>query len=226
MQTKLYNSYRITHKSGSVEEINAENLIEALKNTGIKEEIDPVLQTYMYNEGIRTLIEDVPTEVPFTAVVAEGAGGSIATPASGTVHVGDTLAFKAVPARNYVFVNWQMNGKVISTEESFIYTFAELNGEASAVFTATFAKAPLSWVTAVSPAEATSDGAETFPLAGTTPADGTVSAIAVNSENYKFDHWERNGVSVGTNKTLSAVAEPLAEGETSAVYTAVFAEKN
>ena len=118
MQTKLYNSYRITHKSGSVEEINAENLIEALKNTGIKEEIDPVLQTYMYNEGIRTLIEDVPAEVPFTAVVAEGAGGSIATPTSGTVHVGDTLAFKAVPARNYVFVNWQMNGKVISTEES------------------------------------------------------------------------------------------------------------
>lgn len=222
MQTKLYNSYRITHKSGSVEEINAENLIEALKNTGIKEEIDPVLQTYMYNEGIRTLIEDVPAEVPFTAVVNENAGGSIATPVSGTVHVGDQLAFKAVPARNYVFLNWKMNGQVISEEADFVYTFPELHGEASAVFTATFAKAPVSWTTAVSPAEATSDGADTFPNSGTTPADGTVSAIAINSENYTFDHWERNGVSVGTNKELSAVAEEPAEGETSVVYTAVF----
>ena len=224
MQTKLYNSYRITHKSGSVEEINAENLIEALKNTGIKEELDPVLQTYMTAEGIRTLVSDAPAEVPFTAVVNEGAGGSIATPVSGTVHVGDQLSFKAVPARNYVFVNWKMNGKVISENAEFVFTFPELEGEASAVFTATFAKAPVSWTTAVSPAEATSDGADTFPNAGSTPADGTVSAIAINSENYTFDHWERNGVNVGTNKELSAPADEPAEGETSVVYTAVFTE--
>ena len=222
MQTKLYNSYRITHKSGSTEEINAENLIEALKNSGIKEEIDPVLQTYMFNEGVRTLIEDVPAEVPFTAVVNEEAGGSIATPASGRVHVGDQLSLKAVPARNYVFVNWKMNDKVISDSAELVYTFPELNGEASAVFTATFAKAPVSWTTAVSPAEATSDGADTFPNAGSTPADGTVSAIAINSENYTFDHWERNGVNVGSNKELSAPADEPAEGETSVVYIAVF----
>ena len=224
MQTKLYNSYRITHKSGSIEEINAENLIEALKNTGIKEEIDPVLQTYMTQEGIRTLIEDIPAEVPFTAVVNEGAGGSIATPVSGTVHVGDQLSFKAVPARNYVFLNWKMNGQVISESAEFVFTFPELYGEASAVFTATFAKAPVNWTTAVSPAEATGDGAVSFPASGVTPANGTVSAIAVDSEHYTFDHWERNGVSVGTNKILSAEADEPAEGETSVVYTAVFTE--
>ena len=222
MQTKLYNSYRITHKSGSVEEINAENLIEALSNIQIAEELDPVLQTYMQAENVRTLVADVPAEVPFTAVVNEGAGGSIATPVSGMVHVGDQLAFKAVPARNYVFLNWKMNGQVISEEADFVFTFPELHGEASAVFTATFAKAPVSWTTAVNPPEATSDGAVTFPASGTTPADGTVSAIAVNSDNYTFDHWERNGVSVGTNKILSAEAEEPAEGETSVVYTAVF----
>ena len=222
MQTKLYNSYRITHKSGRVEEINAENLIEALKNSGVQEDVDPVLQTYMQAEGIRTIIEDVPSEVPFTAVVNEGAGGSIATPVSGTVHVGDQLAFKAVPVRNYVFVNWKMNDKVISENAEFVFTFPELNGEASAVFKATFTLAPVNWTTAVSPAEATGDGARTFPLAGTTPADGTVSAIAIDSENYTFDHWERNGVNVGTNKELSAEAEEPAEGETSVVYTAVF----
>ena len=226
MQTKLYNSYRITHKSGEVEDINAENLVEALDNMGISEEHSPVIQTYMQAEGIKTLIADIPAEVPFTAVVSEGSGGSIATPASGKVHVGDQIALKAVPARNYVFVNWKMNDTVISEQADFYYTFPELHGEASAVFKATFAPAPVNWTTAVSPAEATGDGARTFPESGTTPAEGTVSAIAIDSDNYEFDHWERNGENVGHNKELSAEATPLAEGEASAVYTAVFTEKH
>ena len=224
MQSKNLNSYRITHKSGSVETINAENLIEALSNIQISEELDPVLQTYMTEEGVRTLVADVPSEVPFSSVVNDTAGGSIATPLSGTVHVGDQLSFKAIPARNYVFKNWKMNDVVVSESAEFVYTFPELHGEASAVFKATFEPAPVEWTTAVSPAEATGDGAVTFPASGVTPANGTVSAIAVNSEHYVFDHWERNGVSVGTNKILSAEAEEPAEGETSVVYTAVFTE--
>ena len=225
MQSKLYNSYRITHKSGAVEEINAENLIEALSSMSIKEEFDPVLQTYMYAQGIRTLVADIPAEVPFTSVVNEEGGGSIATPLSGTIHVGDQLSFKAIPARNYVFENWKMNDVVVSEEASFVLTMPELNGEASAVFKATFAKAPVNWTTAVSPAEATGDGAMTFPASGVTPAEGIVSAIAVNSEHYVFDHWERNGVNVGDNKVLSAEATEPAEGETSVIYTAVFTEE-
>lgn len=225
MQTKSYNHYRITHKNGDTEDINAQNLVEALTNMGTSEEHSPVIQTAMVEEGIRTLVSDLPEEVLFTAVVSENAGGSIATPASGKVHAGDQLALKAIPDRNYVFVNWKMNGVVISEEADFLYTFPELHGEASAVFKATFAKAPLSWTTAVSPAEATGDGAMAFPASGVTPADGTVSAIAVNGEHYVFDHWERNGENVGTNKILSAEAEEPAEGETSAVYTAVFTEE-
>ena len=224
MQTRLYNSYRITHKNGSVEVINAETLIEALKNMGIDEITSPVLQTYMEAEGIRTLVADMPGEIPFTSVVNDTAGGSIATPLSGTVHTGDKLSFKAVPARNYVFKNWKMNDVIVSENAEFVFTFPDLKGDASAVFKATFEPAPVSWTTAVSPAEATADGAVTFPPSGTTPADGTVSAIAVNSEHYIFDHWERNGVSVGTNKILSAEVEEPAEGETEVIYTAVFTE--
>lgn len=224
MQTKLLNAYRITHKDGSVENINAENLVEALNNMEIAESFSPVLQTYMVEEGIRTLVADMPSEVPFTSVVNDTAGGSIATPLSGKVHVGDQISFKAVPARNYVFKNWKLNDVVVSEEASFIMTFPELHGEASAVFKATFEPAPVEWTTAVSPAEATGDGAVTFPASGVTPADGTVSAIAVDSEHYTFDHWERNGVSVGTNKILSAEAEEPAEGETEVIYTAVFTE--
>lgn len=222
MQTKSYNHYRITHKNGSVEEVNAENLVEALNNMEIKEDYSPVLQTYMTEEGVRTLVADIPAEVPFTSVVSEGAGGSIATPLSGTVHVGDTLAFKAVPARNYEFVNWKLNDSVISTEASFVLTMPELHGEASAVFKATFKLADVAWTTVVEPPEATGAGCLAFPASGVTEAEGTVSAIAVVKGDYTFDHWERNGVTVGQNELLSAEATPLAEGEVNAVYKAVF----
>lgn len=224
MQSKLYNSYRITHKSGAVEEINAVNLVEALSSMSIKEEFDPVLQTYMQAQGIRTLVNDLPEEVPFTAVVNEEAGGSIATPVSGTVHAGDQLAFKAIPARNYIFAEWRMNGKAISTEAEFVYTFPSLEGEASAVFTAVFALSPLAWTTEVEPSSATSAGVMTFPPSGVSPANGKVSAVAIEAEGFTFSHWERNGVSVGDNKVLDVDVVPLAEGEASAVYKAVFTE--
>ena len=56
------------------------------------------------------------------------------------------------------------------------------------------------------------------------PANGKVSAIAVEADGFTFDHWERNGVSVGINKVLDVDVAPLAEGETEAIYKAVFTE--
>ena len=224
MQTKLYNVYKITHKNGSAETINAETLSEALKNLGIAEVVSPVQQVYMEAEGIKTLINDLPAEVPFTSVVNDTAGGSIATPLSGRVHVGDTVSFKAVPARNYVFKNWKLNDVVISEDAEFVCRFPDLGGEASAIFKATFEPAPVEWTAEVSPSGASSAGALVFPTSGVAPANGSVSVLAEAVEGWQFDHWERNGVSVGTNRILSATATPLAEGEESAVYTAVFTE--
>ena len=116
MQSKLYNSYRITHKSGTIEEVNAESLIEALNSMSIKEEFDPVLQTYMYAQGIRTLVADLPEVVPFTAVVNDEAGGSIATPVSGNVSINAnryTLTFNpAVYSSDTAnIIDYRHNGK-------------------------------------------------------------------------------------------------------------------
>lgn len=217
------NSYQITHKNGSVENINAENLLQALTHMEVSEEYSPVIQTYMTGEEINTLVADMPEEIVFSAIVAENGGGSIATPASGKIHVGDQLAFKAIPARNYAFVSWSLNGQVISNSEDMLFTMPELPvGVTTAVFTATFALAPVSWTSAVSPAEATGDGAVAFPASGVTPANDNASLIAVDSADYTFDHWERNGVTVGQNKILDVECTPLAEGEEACVFTAVF----
>lgn len=225
MQIKNLNAYRITHKNGNVEEVNAENLVEALENMEVEESYSPVIQTALVKEGIRTLQKEVPSEVPFTAVVAEGSGGSIATPVSGVIHVGDSIALKAIPARNYEFVNWKRNGVVISENSDFVYTMTELlAGDTSAVFTATFRLSDIHWTSAVEPEEATGAGCVSFPLSGKIEANGIVGLIAVEAEGFTFDHWERNGVSIGTNKILSATATPLAEGENACVYKAVFTE--
>ena len=155
MQTKIYNAYRLTHKNGSVEDVNALDLVQALENMEIPETESKVLQAFLVKEGVRTLIEDEPTEIIFSAVVAEGGTGSIATPASGKIHAGDMIQLKAVPARNYAFVSWSLNGVVISNEATLNFTMPELEGGLdTAIFTATFALAPVAWTTSVSPSEA------------------------------------------------------------------------
>lgn len=227
MQTKNLNAYRITHQNSQIENINAENLMQALENMAVPESESPVIQTFMVKESIATVMEELPAEVLFTAVIAGGEGsGFLATPSSGRIHVGDSIALKAVAERGYDFVSWSRNGKVISTEASFVYEMKPLaENEDTAVFTATFAPSPVSYVATVSPEEATGAGCVAFPDSGTVPANSTLKLIAVEAGGYIFDHWERNGESIGTNKILEAEVTPLTESETVAEYVAVFTEE-
>lgn len=223
MQTKIYNAYRFTHKNGSIEDINALDLVQALENMETPETESRVIQAILVKENVKTLVADTPTEITFTSVVAQGGTGSIATPSQGTVHVGDKINLKAIPSRNYTFVNWKMNGEVVGEIDSLLYTIPELSeGVTSIVFTATFKLADISWTAIVSPTGAGSAGCVAFPTGGTVSANGSLSLIAVTEEGYTFDHWERNGESIGTNKILSTTVEPLADSETSCVYNAVF----
>lgn len=222
MQTKVFNAYRITHKNGSVEDINALDLIQALENMETPDTESKVLQAFLVKENVRTLVEDEKSEIIFSAVVAEGGTGSIATPVSGKIHSGDQIALKAIPARTYSFMNWKLNGEIISDEADLLFTMPDLGSLDTAVFTATFRLSDVEWTTAVSPDGAGSAGAIAFPTHGKTEASGELELLAVAAEGYTFDHWERNGVNISDNKLLQAEASPLAEGEVSAVYTAVF----
>ena len=226
MQTKVFNSYRITHENGSIEDINALDLVQALENMETPETESTVTQTFLVKKGIRTLVEDEPGEVIFTAVVAENGGDSIVTPASGKIHVGDTLQFQAIPARNYEFVSWKLNGIEISNEETINFTMPALaSGVDTAVFIATFRLADVVWTTAVEPAEASTAGCIAFPTSGSTEANAETEFLAVAKEGFTFDHWEVNGESVSTNELLQTTVTPLAEGESARVYKAVFRTK-
>ena len=223
MQIKALNVYRITHKNGNIEDITAETLIDALQHMEVEENYSPVIQVFLIKEAVRTVIEDALTEAIFTAVVADNGGGSIATPASGRIHVGDTISLRAIPERGYEFVSWTCNGVEISTEEELNYTMPELaSGYDTYVFTAKFALKDVPWTASVSPDTATSAGCYVFPESGTEEANDTLQLIAVPGTGYTFDHWERNGETVANTALASVTLTPLAEGETAADYVAVF----
>ena len=222
MQTKVFNAYRITHKNGSVEDINALDLVQALENMETPDTESKVIQAFLVKENVRTLVEDEPAEIIFSAIVAEGGTGSIATPASGKVHVGDKIALKAIPARTFTFVNWKLNGEVISEEADLVFTMPKLENLDTAVFVATFRLADVSWTSNVLPNEASVAGSIAFPAHGTTEANKELVLLAVPSEGYAFNHWERNGVNISDSRLLKTEVTPLSEKEESAVYTAVF----
>ena len=65
-------------------------------------------------------------------------------------------------------------------------------------------------------------GSIAFPAHGTTEANKELVLLAVPSEGYTFNHWERNGVNISDSRLLKTEVTPLSEKEESAVYTAVF----
>lgn len=223
MQTKIYNAYRLTHKNGDIEDINALDMVQAIENMETTETQSRVIQAVLIKENVKTLVEDRPTEITFKTVVKDEATGSIATPTQGKLHTGDKITLQAIAKKNYTFVQWEMNGEVIGTEDKLLYTIPELEeGLTDIVFTATFALSPINWTATVSPSEASGDGCIAFPTQGVIEANKEVNLLAVAGGEYTFDHWERNGENIGNNKMLSVECNPLKDSEDTCVYVAVF----
>lgn len=225
MQYKNLATYRLTHYNGVAENINAGSMEEALQNMTVPEENSAVVSASRLTEPIRTVVPDLPKEISIqaNAFLEDNTPSDIntATPSSGSVHAGDEIALKAIPARNYEFVEWKLNGEVISDQASLMYTIPDMDVDL-AVFTAIFRLADVSWKTEVTPPEATGAGCLAFPSAGTGKAEAETQFLAVAKTGYVFKHWERNGEELGTNELLETTLDPPAEDETEVIYTAVF----
>lgn len=222
MQYKNLSTFKITHENGFAEFLNAVDAEQAVAN--VEETISPVVALLRTAKNVKTLVDDEPTSITFTAVTS-GGGGSVATPASGTIHTGDQITLSAIADRNYEFVEWQMDGAKISEYASFLFTMPEVEeGVESAVFTAVFRLADIEWTSVATPEGAGTAGCLAFPESGTIEANKTLDLIAVEAEGYTFDHWERNGESIGSNKILNVAVTPLATDEASCAYNAIFTE--
>lgn len=221
MQTKNLNTYKITHENGRVDFISSENAKQAVASVDDIEHT-PVVALLRTAKNVKVLLNDVPAVITLQTTIT-GGEGSIATPSVGELHSGDSVKLKCIPARNYEFVAWKLDNEVVSTEAEFLLTVPEVEeGVELLSYVAEVKLSDVSWTSAVTPSEAGTAGCLAFPVEGTVKANENISLIAIEKEGYTFDHWERNGESIGTNNILEATVTPLAEGEVSCVYTAVF----
>ena len=66
-------------------------------------------------------------------------------------------------------------------------------------------------------------GCKTYPEAFTIGAGDSIVLSAVPAAGYTFTSWSRNGAVLSAEAVAKVTVTPLAEGETAAVYKALFA---
>ena len=86
-------------------------------------------------------------------------------------------------------------------------------------------EAPVNWVAQAYPEGAVEAGCLAFPTNGTAEAGSNLKLIEVAKTGFTFDHWEdNNGNNLGTEEILDITVAPLADGEASREYKAIFVE--
>lgn len=121
-----------------------------------------------------------------TVTANASTGGSAS--GGGTVNCGSSVTVNATANSCDQFVNWTVNGAVVSTSAS--YTFAP---SASETIIANFAPVPYTISTSASPA---SSG--TVSGGGTVNCGSSVTVVASAASGYVFTNWTENGVVIGT----------------------------
>ena len=113
----------------------------------------------------------------------------------------------------YVFSHWDVDDASYSAGENSIIVFMDMNHTATAHYVQAFTLTIAATV-----------GGSTTPTPGTYeyPVNTTVQVIATSEANYVFDHWELDGVNVGSanpymvlmdkDHTLKAIFSPAVAG--------------
>ena len=142
-----------------------------------------------------------PSSFTITAVADPTAGGTIT--GAGTYENGESCTLVATANANYAFLNWTLNGTVVSSEPTYTFT---VNGDAHYVahFTSQFT---YTIATTSNPTEAGVLTGSGNYLEGTSC---TLTAVPANI-GYTFINWTKNGTVVSTNSTYTFVVTENAE---------------
>jgi len=123
----------------------------------------------------------------------EGAGNVFGV---GSYTPGEDCSLKATTNKNYTFLNWTVDGNVVSTDT--IYTF-EVTGNKQLV--ANYDRQPVEITLQANPVEG-----GIVEGAGIYPHGDTVTITAIPNDGYRFVKWKKNGAIVSTKPTYSFVA--------------------
>ena len=152
---------------------------------------------YLYSNNFAVSVASSNPEIGSAYIGTEGVT-SVGCSVEGT----DVVTLTAVPADKYQFVNWTLNGEVVSTDA--VYT-TDLVTESRA-YVANFEFAPVAPRTVTATVNNSSKGSVVFLAPESTEAsvvsDNIVVAKAVPATTDEFFvNWTINGVEVGTEET-------------------------
>ena len=122
-------------------------------------------------------------------------GGSVS--GGGTYYQGQTCNLTATPANsNYTFANWTENGQVVQGAGA-TYSFPVT---ANRTLVANFTYVPPTYTITVS---ANPSNGGTVSGGGQYQQGQTCTLTATNNPGFTFDHWTRNGTTIGGGATIS-----------------------
>jgi len=137
--------------------------------------------------------------VTYSLTIPSTTGGTT-NPTAGTYSYtsGATVSVQATPDANYLFAYWELDGSNVGSANP-INVLMDSDHTLRAVFT------PITYTLTVSPAT----GGSTNPGAGTYSynSGSSVSVQAIASTNYIFDHWELDGVNVGSSNPYNLLMD-------------------
>ena len=119
------------------------------------------------------------------------AGGTVT--GTGTYNHFETCTLTATPNENYIFVNWTLNGTVVSTSATYSFTVT-----GSGNYVATFAPNEFQITATANP---TNGGIVTGT--GVYNYGTTATLTATANSGFTFVNWTKNGVVVSTNAVYS-----------------------
>lgn len=143
MASKMYSQYKFLHLNGQEEKINALSLNQALANLSVPESESLVTQVTLEAQGIKTILDEAPTNWRTAVSPAEAGTATPACftfPSSGTTEIGNIASMVAVAKGDYHFDHWEVDGASVGTEDILNYTMtAPAEGATEIIFTAVFA---------------------------------------------------------------------------------------
>ena len=134
-----------------------------------------------------------------TATANPEDGGTVS--GAGTYEHGTSCTLSATAAEGYTFVNWMLNGAVVSTDATYTFTVVEANA-----YVANFSLNSYEITAVADPV----DGG-TVEGAGTYNHFATCALNAIPATGYHFVNWTLNGVVVTTSTTAYVLVTGPAE---------------
>ena len=126
-----------------------------------------------------------------TATADPATGGNIT--GAGLYEEGTTCTLTATPSANYTFVNWTMNGTVVSTNTSISFTVTE-----NASYVAHFNMITHNITASANPAEGGN-----VTGAGTYSQGSSCTLTATANTGYDFTNWTKDGTVVSSNASYT-----------------------